>query len=193
MNTSRARVPVETSTFAALVNQTQRALYGYLRGLMADEEQARDLMQDVFCDAWRAAKQGIAPFDLESDERGRQRWLFHVAHHKAVSALRHRSLIRWEPLEEPKDGEDRFLQESAPFEEQIVEGAVLQAALASLTLEEASCLLLNVVQGFPSAEIAQIVHISPEACKKRLSRARQRLRAAYLARAADGLEEASSS
>lgn len=192
MSMSHSRVPAATAAFAALVQQTQRALYGYLRGLMADEEQARDLMQDVFCDAWRAAKQGIPPFDLEGDERGRQRWLFHVAHHKAVSALRHRSVIRWEPLEQSMDAEALSLQASPPFEEQIVEGAALHAALTSLALEEASCLLLHVVQGFTSAEIAPIIGISPEACKKRLSRAKQRLRAAYLAHEA-GHEEASAS
>ncbi len=187
MGRSHASAPAATAAFAALVQQTQRPLYGYLRGLMADAEQARDLMQDVFCDAWRAAKQGSSPFDAESDERGRARWLFRVAHHKAVSALRHRSLIRWEPLED----EDSSLQESAPFEDRIVEGAALHAALAILALEEASCLLLNVVQGFTAEEIAQMIGISPDACKKRLSRAKQRLRAAYLAHAA-GHEEASS-
>ena len=190
VGTSRSTAPAAAS-FAALVQQTQRPLYGYLRGLMADAEQARDLAQDVFCDAWRAAKQGMPPFDAESDERGRERWLFHVAHHKAVSALRHRSLIRWEPLEASQEAREQSLQAAEPFEDRIVEGAVLHAALASLALEEASCLLLNVVQGFSSAEIAQILGISPEACKKRLSRAKQRLRAAYLAHAA-GHEEASS-
>jgi RNA polymerase sigma-70 factor, ECF subfamily len=191
VGTSHSNAPAATAAFAALVKQTQRPLYGYLRGLMADAEQARDLVQDVLCDAWRAAKQGMPPFDAESNERGRVRWLFHVAHHKAVSALRHRSLIRWEPLEEAQEAEVQPLPEAAPFEDRIVEGAVLQAALASLALEEASCLLLHVVQGFSSAEIAQMIGISPEACKKRLSRAKYRLRAAYMALAA-GHEEASS-
>src|SRR5579885_506725 len=58
---SHASAPAAVAAFAALVQQTQRPLYGYLRGLMADAEQARDLMQDVFCDAWRAAKQGSSP------------------------------------------------------------------------------------------------------------------------------------
>jgi DNA-directed RNA polymerase specialized sigma24 family protein len=44
-----------------------------------------------------------------------------------------------------------------------------------------ACLLLNIVQGFTSAEIAQILNFSPEAAKKRLARAKQRLRAAYFA------------
>jgi DNA-directed RNA polymerase specialized sigma24 family protein len=40
------------------------------------------------------------------------------------------------------------------------------------------------VHGFTCGEIAQIVGIAPEAAKKRLARAKQRLRAAYFAQAA---------
>src|SRR5262249_53961470 len=93
--------PAATAAFAALLQQAQRPLYAYLRGLMADEEQARDLVQDVFCDAWRAARQNTPPFDAGNDETGQRRWLFRVAHHKAVSTLRHRSVIRWESLDVP--------------------------------------------------------------------------------------------
>jgi RNA polymerase sigma-70 factor (ECF subfamily) len=170
--------PAATAAFATLLQQAQRPLYAYLRGLMADDEQARDLAQDVFCDAWRAARQSAPPFDPASDTAGQRRWLFRVAHHKAVSALRHRSVIHWESLDIPGESDS---PDAAPFEDQIAESQAIHAALASLALEEAACLLLNVVQGFTSAEIAQIIGISQGACKKRLARAKQRLRAAYFA------------
>lgn len=178
--------PAATAAFAALLQQTQRPLYAYLRGLMADDEQARDLTQDVFCDAWRAARKNAPPFDAGSDAAGQRRWLFRVAHHKAVSARRHRSVIRWESLDLP--GASDAPEAAAPFEDQLAESQAIHAALASLALEEAACLLLNVVQGFTSAEIAQIIGVSQEACKKRLARAKQRLRAAYFAQNA-GREE----
>jgi RNA polymerase sigma-70 factor (ECF subfamily) len=166
------------------MQQTQRPLYGYLRGLLADDEQARDLVQDVFCDTWRAMRQGAPPFAPGSDEAGQRRWLFRVAHHKAVSALRHRHVIHWESLDMP-GAQLNPPDSAAPFEDRLAESQAIHAALASLSLEEAACLLLNVVQGFPSAEIAQIVGASPDACKKRLSRAKQRLRAAYFAQNAE--------
>lgn len=179
MRQTHLDAPAATAAFAALLQQTQRPLYAYLRGLMADDEQARDLVQDVFCDAWRAARQSAPPFDPAGDAAGQRRWLFRVAHHKAVSALRHRSVIRWESLDIASDSDAP--DHAAPFEDQIAENQAIHAALASLALEEAACLLLNVVQGFTSAEIAQIIGISQDACKKRLSRAKQRLRAAYFA------------
>ena len=187
MREPRPGISAPNSVFARLLEHTQRPLYGYLRGLLADEEQARDLVQDVFCDAWRAARQGAPPFDGTSDEASMRRWLFHVAHHKAVSALRHRSVIRWESLDTP----GAYVVEPSDaqwFEDQIAEGEIIHAALASLSLEDAACLLLNIVEGFTSAEIAQITGLSAEASKKRLSRAKQRLRAAYFAQSA-GREE----
>jgi DNA-directed RNA polymerase specialized sigma24 family protein len=41
--------------------------------------------------------------------------------------------------------------------------------------------LLRVVQGFSAAEVGQIVGATPDVVNKRLSRAKQRLRTAYLA------------
>ncbi len=190
MPQTRSGAPAVTAAFAALLQRAQPPLYGYLRGLLADAEQARDLVQDVFCDAWRAAQKGAAPFDAESDEQGRRRWLFQVAHHKAVSALRHRSLIRWESLDTPGTAELVTPDDPRRFEDRVAEAALLRSVLDSLALEDASCLLLNIVEGYTTAEIADIVGISPEASKKRLSRAKQRLRAAYFAQD-DRREEAS--
>jgi DNA-directed RNA polymerase specialized sigma24 family protein len=68
-----------------------------------------------------------------------------------------------------------------PFEDRVAERKVGRAALASPGSEEAASLLLNVVYGFTSAEIAAIIGIAPEPAKKRLSCAKQRLRAAYVA------------
>ena len=68
-----------------------------------------------------------------------------------------------------------------PFEDQVLEGALLQAALARLQPSDAASLMLSIVQGFSTAEIAQILGIAPDAARKRLSRAMERLRVAYVA------------
>ena len=57
------------------------------------------------------------------------------------------------------------------------EGGLLLAAQH----REQVLLFLRVVQGFSAAEVGQIVGATPEVITKRLSRAKQRLRAAYLA------------
>jgi DNA-directed RNA polymerase specialized sigma24 family protein len=69
-----------------------------------------------------------------------------------------------------------------PFEDTVLEAEALRATFASLSSEEVALLLLSIVHGFTTAELAEITGISHEAAKKRLTRARQRLRTSYFAR-----------
>lgn len=172
--------PYPTEAFAQALNTLQWPLVGFVRGLIHDEEQARDIVQDVFVDAWKLARQGSPPFTGAADnDDGVRRWLFHVAYRRAVSAYRRRKIIDWQPLEPametllPWDGEPQ------PFDDQIVEREVLRDALKQLSIEDAACVLLHAVRGLTSTEIAEILDISVAAAKKRLTRARQRLRASY--------------
>lgn len=79
--------------------------------------------------------------------------------------------------------------EQHPFEDRVVEREVLRQALAMLSAEDAACILLSVVQAMHSSEIAQVLGISAEAVRKRVSRAKQRLRAAYFAQEKTSMEE----
>jgi RNA polymerase sigma-70 factor, ECF subfamily len=179
-------LPAESAPtlFVELLRETQRPLYGFVRGLVGDDEQARDVVQDVYVDAWRAARRAAPPFGHGGDAPALRRWLFFVAYRTAASVVRHRRIIAWESLDTRDPSEtDRFYEPTA-FEDQVAEGDALQTILNSMSPQDVACLLLNIVQGFTSAEIAQIVDIAPEAAKKRLARAKQRLRAAYFAQEA---------
>lgn len=170
--------------FTALVNQHQGALFGFLCGLVGNAEQARDLTQDTFHDAWRVASQQEPPFTTDSPPEATRRWLFQAAYHRAISLLRRRRLIRWESLEESHERDPERYAAHVAFEEHVAEREALQAALASLTPPDVACLLLRVVQGFSAAEAGEIIGAPPDIINKRLSRAKQRLRAAYLAQEA---------
>src|SRR5215467_14982346 len=86
--------------FAALLQTTQDALYAFVRHLIGHSEEARDLVQEAYVDAWRAAQRGSQRFDREGDLAAQRRWLFHVAYHKAISYLRHHRAIPWESFED---------------------------------------------------------------------------------------------
>jgi RNA polymerase sigma-70 factor (ECF subfamily) len=167
--------------FASLLATTQDALRGFVRGMVGNIEQAQDITQDVFVDAWRATTRGQPPFEGTGDEQAMRRWLFHVAYQRAVSALRHRGVLRVESLDDGLLMEPSRLYEPAPFEDRVAEGEALQAALDALDPQDAACLLFSAAQGFTASEIATMLEISPAAAKKRLTRAKQRLRAAYVA------------
>ncbi len=169
------------AAFTALVDRHAAALHAFLRGMTESAEQAHDLAQDTFHDAWRAARSGAAPFTAGSADDEPRRWLFHTAYCKAVSALRRRHLIAWESLDLATETEGDLASGHDAFPDRIAESEAVRAALARLAPPDAACLLLRVVYGFSAAEVGQIVGASAEVVTKRLSRARQRLRAAYLA------------
>lgn len=177
--------PLSLAAFTATVDERQAALYAFLRGLVGDAEQARDLTQDTFHDAWRATQACAAPWTTAHDGEERRRWLFQAAYHRAISQLRRRKVIHWTSL----DGSDEtqtpaalagMADSGARFEQRIVEAAALRAALARLAPDDAACLLLRVAQGFSAAETASILGVTSDAVAQRLSRARRRLRAIYL-------------
>jgi RNA polymerase sigma-70 factor, ECF subfamily len=171
----------ETADFWNPILRTQSALVSFARGLVGDDELARDITQDTFVDAWRAARQHAPPFATPDDLIGIRRWLFTVAYRHAIKHLRRRRRIAWESLEAHEAITPAMLRAPVHFEDAFAESDALQTALRSVDPEDAACVLLQVVHGFSTAEIASILAIRPDAVRKRLSRAKQRLRDAYLA------------
>lgn len=170
----RARVQETRERLTAVLEHNQWVLYSFLRGIVGDPEQARDLVQDTCYEACRAAQRGAPPFgDERSDETDIRRWLFRVGYNRAISALRRRRIIQWLPLER--------VSFTISFEEEVAEGQDMRSALARLAPADAACLTLMIVHEFTAAEAGQILGASPQAVAKRFSRAKQRLRAAYLA------------
>ena len=76
------------SAFADILQMTQVALYAFVRHLIASGEDARDIVQNVYVDAWRAAQRGNPPYDrlaeAEIDTGAIRRWLFRVANRQAI-------------------------------------------------------------------------------------------------------------
>jgi RNA polymerase sigma-70 factor, ECF subfamily len=173
--------------FSALVDQHQGALIGFLRGLVASDEQARDLAQDVFHDAWQAARRAESPFSGGEAPEAARRWLFRAAYYRGISALRRRRIIRWESLEAQHEQAPETFSVAAAFEDDVAEREAVRAALARLGPQDVACLLLRVVYGCSIAEIGEIVGASTETIHKRLSRAKQRLRHSYLAQEAESI------
>ena len=167
---------ISEDDFAYLVDAHQHRLHVYLAGLIGQPEQAFDLVQETFYDAWQAACKGKPPFLADAAEADVRRWLYRVATNNALSLLRHHRLIHWEPL----DNHVELLPDArTPFDDHLAESDILRAALARLTPQDAACLLLRVVHGFSAREVGEMLRMSPENVNTRLARAKQRLRAAY--------------
>ncbi|MFN8501669.1 RNA polymerase sigma factor [Kouleothrix sp.] len=156
----------DDDAFAALMERHQAALFRYLRGLLGDPEQARDLLQETFLRAFRAIGSLDQPGMLRS-------WLFRIAHNQALSALRRRRLVGWLPL-------PIGLRSAAPEPDRhAIASAHVAEALARVPPQQRAPLLLHLVAGFSYAEVAALLGLSEGTVRMRISRGRAAFRAAY--------------
>lgn len=173
---SSGTVRLSHEEFTCLVDRHQHQLYVYLAGMLGRTEQAFDLVQETFYEAWQAARRGTSPFLPGAADDEVRRWLFRAGSNNVLSMLRRNRLIRWESFE--------LLGEldasgGARFEDSVVESDALQVALAQLAPQDVACLLLRIVHGFSATETGLILNTSADNVNNRLARAKQRLRAAY--------------
>lgn len=73
----------DEDAFATLVRRYEPKLRVYICGIVAVEEEARDLVQEAFIRAWRHLDQYDARFRFST-------WLFRIAHNVAIDHLRRR-------------------------------------------------------------------------------------------------------
>ena len=148
---------------ASLYVDFQPRLLRYLRAQAPSE--AEDLAAETWIDAARALGR------FEGDESAFGRWLFTIAHRRLVDFRRRSGKRREEPIAEralsslvartdsmPGPGEDEAL-----------------ACLARLPADQAEIVLLRVVGGFASNEVAQIVGRKPGTVRVMQKRALERL------------------
>lgn len=169
------------AAFVAALEHNQGALYSFARNLIGDAEEAHDIVQEAFADAWRTALRQQPPFTAHSSETDARRWLFHVTYQRAVSLRRRRGVLAWESLDFADPPEPLESAQSLPFDERLVEGDALRGALAHLNMDEVACIVLKVLQGFTLVEIARMLDLTPVAARQRFSRAMRKLRTVYLA------------
>ena len=143
------------------------SVHRFVRDLVRDDGLAEELTSDVMVEVWRSAgKYG---------GRSRARtWVFGIAHHKAIDALRKRraTLVPLDALLGAAG--DAESPEAAALRAE--ERRRLDGALASLSPEHRAVLELTYVEGFSQKEIADIVDCPLATVKTRAFYAKQRLR-----------------
>ena len=149
------------SMFQAFGNRLLRAAYL----LCHNEPDARDLVQETFCQAMDA----IGRFRGESTE---YTWLYGIMRNQYLIYCRKRS--RWLPLDlvfdRPAERVDPWSSiDKAEREDQ------LEAALSLLPFKQREILLLRYVEEMKVDEIARLLKISPGTVKSRLHNATRRL------------------
>jgi RNA polymerase sigma-70 factor, ECF subfamily len=168
-------------TFDELVDKYEKKLYNLILRHVGDPEEAADLTQDTFVNAFR----GFSTFRGESKILT---WLCQIALNQCKNRFRQRDRRRdWEgpSLDAPIAGgpdENRLLEipdwtqsPERALETKELQGQVL-AAINSLAPEYRTVIVLCDLQNRSYADIAQIVGLSLETVKTRIHRGRLMIR-----------------
>lgn len=148
--------------YEKLVREFSDDVYRFAYWLCKDRAMAEDLAQETFLRAWRA-------FDSLEDESAAKGWLFTIVRRENARQYERKRL-------EMVDDVDFGRVEGNKGYDTSTEAFVLRRALEELPEEYRQPLVLQVVGGFSSAEIAEQLGIKPGAVMSRLFRARKKLR-----------------
>jgi RNA polymerase sigma-70 factor (ECF subfamily) len=161
----------DTAAYGRLVSLYQDRLYNSLLRVLGSAEDAADIVQDAFVQAYVKLEsfRGSSAFYT---------WLYRIAYNLAMSHLRreHReaSLDQMKSLlgSEPMDGQPTA--EAGVLQEERAE--MVHAALAELSIEHRQILVLREIDGCRYDEIAEILDLPVGTVRSRLFRARLEMR-----------------
>ena len=167
----------DPETLSATVQEHARPLYRAARGMGFDQQQAEDLVQDVFT----VFLQRLDEFEGRSQVRT---WLFGILHWKMRE--RRRALQRDESYDsmDPSfadwfDGKGHWISRPEDLERLFASkeiGSAVDECLASIPLQQREVFLLREVEGLESKEICKNLQISVTHLGVLIHRARHRLR-----------------
>jgi RNA polymerase sigma factor (sigma-70 family) len=158
---SQLRPDVE-DRFETVYRTHVRDVYAFSLGMLGHADDAEDVTQTTFLNAYRALRKG-------EDVRNLRAWLLAIAHN--VCRQRFRTAAR-RPREVELDPEaaEAFVDEDAPS------AAEIRQAMRELSFNQRTVLVLREIEGLSYEEIAQAMGISLSAVETLLFRARRALR-----------------
>lgn len=167
----------DARAFDTLVTRYRGRVYSMTYHLVQNESDAWDLAQDAFIKAWRALPQ----FKLDSSF---YTWLYRIAHNCAYDWLRKRKIDSAGEFDDNRvDHQPDPTAEAVPHaftrpDKAMANaelGARIRAAVARLSEEHRTAILLREVEGMPYDEIAKVMQTSIGTVMSRLFYARKKL------------------
>lgn len=168
----RRMIDADETALGALYDRWVRSLYSLVLHLLGDRDEAEDVVEETFWQAWRKAD------SYEPSKGAVSTWLLTIGRRKALDRLRSRKRNREDPIEGER-GFDHLVSESKdPASE--AEGSELRenvrTALGALPAEQREVLELGYFSGLSQAEIAEKTGQPLGTVKTRTRLAMQKLR-----------------
>jgi RNA polymerase sigma-70 factor, ECF subfamily len=151
----------ETAAFAELYSRHKQVVYLYCTRFLGRTAAAEDIFQDVFLKCFEQLRQGKAIANMRA-------YLLSAAHNRCLNFMRDTKYAQC--IDEVKDliPAPRLDQDDAQ---------TLHLLLQQISAENREALLLCEYQGYSYNEIAEMTSVPLSTVRKRIFRARQKLRA----------------
>ena len=166
----------DDDAFAQLMRDNEKRIYNLTLRMTGNREDAMDLAQEAFLNAWRGLKffKGDSAFST---------WVYRLASNACIDHLRRKKrrqdISAPMPMDEEDDSipdipDERF-QPEQELERQELRRAV-DAGLEQLSHEHRQVLVMREVSGLSYQEIGDILDLEAGTVKSRIARARNSLR-----------------
>jgi RNA polymerase sigma-70 factor, ECF subfamily len=156
----------DQAAFACIFRDVQPALLRYLRVIAPDAE-------DVAGETWVQVVTGLPGF--RGGEQAFRAWLFTIARHRAVDAGRARARRPELPLEMSEAVEQPRSPDAADLALEAFSARAVVALIARLPRDQAEIIMLRVVAGLDTADVARMVGKKPGAVRVAAHRGLRRL------------------
>ncbi len=164
----------------ALYGRYGRACFGLARRILADEQFAQDVVQEVFLTVWRDASR------FDAARGGFSTWLLSMTHHKAVDAVRREENLRKRrSTAEVLEGREYDGPDVDDEVWSLLRRSRVRAALQTLPAPQREALTLAYFGGYTQREIAGLTSTPLGTVKTRMLAGMRRLRDSL-----DGISEA---
>lgn len=168
----RRMVEADETALGALYDRWVRSLYSLVLHLLRDPDEAEDVVEETFWQAWRKAG------SYEPSRGAVSTWLLTIGRRKALDRLRARKRSREDLLDSDRAFDD--LPSRSPDPSVDAEGSDLKekvkAALRALPNEQREVLELGYFSGMSQTEIAEATGQPLGTVKTRMRLALQKLR-----------------
>lgn len=168
----------DRAAFALLVEKYQQPIVNLVRRTLRDPDEAEDIAQNVFLQAFKSAQRYRATARFST-------WLYTIARNLCLNELRRRARHPADPLDSAAPGDTGHSPVQNPDPHAVLApqallrqelNAAIELALAGLPEIQRSALLLLRDQELPYEDIAQILHTTVPATKSLIHRARETLK-----------------
>ena len=166
----------EDAAYDELVRTYNASIFHVAYRMLGDTAESSDVVQEIFIKVFR----NIGSF---KGEAALKTWIFRIALSEILNRLRwwksrHRSSTV--SLDDQPNGHEHYVPDSGPSPEEMLESkereVAIQEALAKLSSEHRSIIVLRDIEGFSYTEIADVLGISLGTVKSRLARGREDLK-----------------